>query len=52
MAFIKCKMCGGDLNITEGLTVAECEYCGSKQTIPNVDDEKKLVLFERAERLR
>ena len=25
MAMIKCKMCGGDLNVTEGMTVAECE---------------------------
>ena len=52
MAIIKCKMCGGDLNITEGATVAECEYCGSKQTIPNQDNEKKLTLFARADRLR
>ncbi len=52
MAIIKCKMCGGDLEIQEGLTVAECEYCGSKQTLPNVDDEKKLNLFQRANRLR
>ena len=27
MAIIKCKMCGGDLNIEAGMTVAECEYC-------------------------
>ena len=52
MAVIKCKMCGGDLNIEEGMSVAECEYCGTKQTVPNVDDEKKLKLFERANRLR
>ncbi len=52
MAIIKCKMCGGDLEILDGLTVAECEYCGSKQTLPNVDDEKKLNLFQRANRLR
>ena len=50
MAVIKCKMCGGDLNITEGLTVAECEYCGSKQTIPSADNEKKMTLFSRAGR--
>lgn len=37
MAVIKCKMCGGDLNITEGLGVVECEYCGSRQTIHNAD---------------
>lgn len=32
--------------------MAECEYCGSKQTIPNQDSEKKLALFARADRLR
>ena len=52
MAIIKCKMCGGDLILTEGQTVAECEYCGSRQTVPKADDEKKLLLFDRAERLR
>ena len=52
MAVIKCKMCGGDLILTEGQTVAECEYCGSRQTVPTADSEKKLVQFERAERLR
>ena len=52
MAVIKCKMCGGDLVIEPGATVAECEYCGTKQTVPNQDDEKKLTLFARANRLR
>ena len=52
MAVIKCKMCGGDLNVSEDMTVAECEYCGTKQTVPKVDDEKKIKLFERANRLR
>lgn len=52
MAVIKCKMCGGDLILTEGNTVAECEYCGTVQTVPNADDEKKLTLFARANRLR
>lgn len=28
MALFKCKMCGGDLIIDKGSTVAECEYCG------------------------
>ena len=35
-----------------GQTVAECEYCGISQTVPQMDDEKKLIQFERAERLR
>ena len=52
MAILKCKMCGGDLRLLEGKTTAECEYCGSFQTVPVVDDEKKLTLFNRANRLR
>ena len=51
MAIIKCKMCGGDLNIVEDSSVCECEYCGTKQTVPKVDDEKKLKLFSRAGKL-
>ena len=52
MAIIKCKMCGGDLNIEAGMTVAKCEYCGTLQTVPTADNEKKLTLFARANRLR
>ena len=52
MAVFKCKMCGGDLEIQEGLTICECEYCGTKQTLPALDNEKKLNLFNRANRLR
>ncbi len=52
MAVLKCKMCGGDLNIVEGETVAVCEYCDTKQTVPTADNEKKMTLFARANRLR
>jgi hypothetical protein len=45
-------MCGGDLNITEGMTVVQCEYCGTTQTVPSADSEKKVTLFSRANRLR
>lgn len=51
MAVLKCKMCGGDLNVTSDETVVECEYCGSKQTVPTADSEKKMNLFARANRL-
>ena len=52
MAILKCKMCGGELSIQGDVTVAECEYCGTKQTVPTADNEKKITLFARAERLR
>lgn len=52
MAVLKCKMCGGTLEVQEGATVCECEYCGSKQTIPTVDDEGLQTLYGRANMLR
>ncbi len=51
MAVLKCKMCGGDLALTAGSRVAECLYCGTKQTVPFADSEKKITLFARAGRL-
>lgn len=53
MGIIKCKMCGGDLHLREeGASTAECKFCGREQTVPRLDDDKKLLQFERAERLR
>lgn len=52
MAVIKCKMCGGQLEIIENSSVCECEYCGTKQTIPTVKDENIQSLFNRANHLR
>ncbi len=52
MAVFKCKMCGGTLNIENGATVAECEFCGRKQTIPKLDDEKRANLYDRANHFR
>ncbi|MBR3241918.1 MAG: TIR domain-containing protein [Parasporobacterium sp.] len=51
MIIFKCKMCGGDLHPEENVTTCECEYCGSVQTIPTADNEKKMNLFGRAQRL-
>ena len=45
-------MCGGNLDVNDNSTIAECEYCGSKQTVPTADNEKKINLFQRANRLR
>ena len=52
MAVSKRKMCGGDLEIVNGESVCECEYCGTKQTIPTTDSEKLTNLYNRANRLR
>lgn len=52
MAIIRCKMCGGNLEIAEGSPVGICDHCGAKQTLPRVDDEEQRNLFDRANELR
>lgn len=52
MAAFKCKMCGGALEISNNETVAVCEYCGTKQTLPKSNDETVSNLFNRANNLR
>ena len=52
MALCKCKMCGGDLEVTDGISVAECIYCGTQQTLPKANDEVVQNLFNRANNLR
>ena len=52
MAVFKCKMCGGDLEVAEEQYIAECEYCGTKQTVPGSRDENMRALYNRANNLR
>ena len=52
MAILKCKMCGGALAPAPDSTIAECEYCGSIQTLPRVNDDRLSALYERANDLR
>ncbi len=51
MAVFKCKMCGGTLEINNE-TVAVCQYCGTKQTLPKLDDDRKANLYDRANHFR
>lgn len=44
----KCKMCGGDLDVTGNEKIITCPFCGTNQTVPNVDEEKTLQLYNRA----
>lgn len=52
MALFKCKMCGGNLEISQGMSVCECQYCGTMQTLPNLDGGKKENLYDRANHFR
>ena len=52
MALFKCKMCGGSLEVAADTRVIECEYCGTKQTLPNLNDEKRANMYDRANHFR
>ena len=52
MGGLKCKMCGSNLDIGDSITVCKCEKCGTSQTVPDIEDDKELKLFERAGRMR
>ena len=52
MGGLKCKMCRSNLDIEDSITVCKCEKCGTSQTVPDIEDDKELKLFERAGRLR
>ena len=48
----KCKICGGALDISAGETICTCDYCGTTQTLPLLDSDKKIRLFNRANEYR
>ena len=52
MAIFKCKMCGGTLDINPGDSIAVCDYCGTKQTLPKLDDDKRANMYDRANHFR
>ena len=48
----KCKMCGGDITPIQNTNTGKCEFCKSIMTLPNLDDEKLVNLYNRANFLR
>lgn len=52
MAVIKCKMCGGDMEMSADKTFGTCEYCGSTMTLPKVDSEQRASAFNRGNHFR
>ena len=49
---IKCKMCGGDMEISADQRTGTCEYCGSTMTLPRIDDEQRAAAFNRGNHFR
>ena len=52
MAVIKCKICGGDIQLNEDKTFGTCEYCGSTTTLPKVSDDQRAAAFNRGNHFR
>ena len=52
MSIFKCKMCGGTIEFEQGATVGVCDSCGTKQTLPRLDDDRRANLYDRANHFR
>ena len=52
MAILKCKMCGGTVEFEKGATIGTCDSCGTQQTLPRIDDERRANLYDRANHFR
>ena len=52
MPIFKCKICGGALEIDSVQSIATCECCGTRQTLPRLDNERRANLYDRANHVR
>lgn len=52
MARINCKSCGYSNEVVDDASLVICEACGTEQTIPKLDNEKKTLLYNRANAAR
>ncbi len=52
MSTFKCKMCGGEIEFEQGATVGVCDSCGTTQTLPRLDNDRKANLYDRANHFR
>ena len=52
MAIIKCKMCGGDMELSVDKTYGICEFCGCPMTLPDITDDRLVEAFNQGNYLR
>ena len=52
MSLLKCKMCGGNIQVQDQASIGICDSCGSTMTLPREADERKANLFNRANHYR
>lgn len=51
MIALKCKLCGGNIQIT-GESHGICDSCGSEVTLPKIDDDKRAEFYNRGNHFR
>ena len=47
MIELKCKTCGGTIRFKQGETIGVCDSCGTKKSLPSLDDEKLKTQFRK-----
>ena len=52
MAIIKCKICGGEIELPANVTMGECPYCHEVTTFPRFDEPDLEVFYKQAEDAR
>lgn len=52
MILIKCKMCGGDIELSADRTFGTCKYCGSDMTLPKIENDQCVAAFNRGNHFR
>ncbi len=49
---LKCKICGGDIELSNDKTLGTCMYCGSTMTFPRLVNGNRLDAFNRGNHFR
>ena len=49
---LKCKICGGDIELSNDKTLGTCMYCGSTMTFPKLASGSRLDAFNRGNHFR
>ena len=52
MEVLKCKMCAGNLEVQKGELITTCPYCGTQQTLPNLESEKFVDIYNKMNTFR
>lgn len=52
MPAVECKKCNSAIEFFHGASVALCQTCGARQTLPKTSNEERIKQFDKANQLR